>query len=169
MRNFVCLALVLCAGCFAEGYSMKDRVTEASKKFTSGVRWNRPEDSVQYLPKDEQHAFVDRMSAMEDELEFADAEMTQLDCDKKHDRATARMTYTWMLKRHAIIEKTSTEQTWVEKSGKWVMIHEVRLRGAPLPLWKERHEVDPEEWKPTADTPAKWEGATAGGPGPGTK
>ena len=147
---------------------MKDRVTEASKKYTDGVRWNRPEDSVSYLPKDEQHAFVDRMSAMEDELEIADAEMMQLTLDKKHDRATARVSYTWMLKRHAIIEKTNTEQTWVEKSGKWVMIHEVRLRGAPLPLWKERAEVADEEVV-TPETPVKWQGATAGGPGPGNK
>lgn len=149
---------------------MKDRVTEASHKFTEGVRWNRPEDSVKYLPKDEQHPFVDRMAAMEDELEFADAEMTSLDLDKKHDRATARMSYTWMLKRHAIIEKTITEQTWEEKNGKWVMLHEVRLRGAPLPLWKERSEVeDDKPYEPKRESPAKWEGATAGGPGPGSK
>src|SRR6185369_13180709 len=97
-------------GCFAEGYSMKDRVTEAARKYNEGVRWNRLQEAVVYLPKDEQHPFVDRMTELEDELEIADSEMVQLDVDKKRARATARMTYSWSLKRRGLVEKTNTEQ-----------------------------------------------------------
>jgi hypothetical protein len=154
------------AGCFAEGYSMKDRFTEAQKKYNEGVRWNRYEDAIPYLPKDEQHVFVDRMTALEDELEIADSEMVQFDLDKKRDRATARMVYTWTLKRRGLVEKTSTEQTWVDKGGKWTMIHEVRMRGAALPLWKERSEVVEE---PDAPPSPFAQGSLAGGPGPGTR
>ncbi len=167
MRLFYCLAVlhVALAGCFAEGYSMKDRVTEAAKKFNEGVRWNRLDEAVTYLPKDEQRGWVDRMTALEDELQIADSEMMQLEVDKKHAKATARMTYSWTLKRRGLVEKTNTEQTWVEKKGKWVMIHEIRLRGAPMVLWKERSEVkeEPEEAE------SIWQGTTAGGPGPASR
>lgn len=162
-------ATLVLPGCFAEGYSMKDRVTEAARRFNDGVRWNKVDQSVDYLPKEERQTFLERMAAFEDELEFADSEMTSLDVDKKHDKATTRMTYTWMLKRHGLMEKTATMQTWKEKQGKWQMVREVRLRGAPLPLWKEKSEVgDEDEAGPNGEKEPEREqqGATAGGPGP---
>ncbi len=156
-------------GCFAEGYSMKDRVTEAARLYNEGVRWYKLDQAVPYVPKGQQHAFVERMAALEDELEFADSEMVQLEVDKKHDQATARMTYTWMLKRRGLLEKTSTEQTWVERDGKWVVKSEVRLRGSPLAIWKERAEM-PVEGSPEAaadkEPEREAQGAAAGGPGP---
>lgn len=166
MRLSLLVLPLALTGCFAEGYSMKDRFTEAQRKYNDGVRWNRLEESIPYLPKDEQKIFVERMMSLEDELEIADSEMVQFDLDKKKDRATARMTYTWSLKRRGLVEKTNTEQTWVEKAGKWTMIHEVRLRGAALPLWKERGEVVEE---PEAPPSPFAEGTTAGGPGPGPR
>jgi hypothetical protein len=161
------------AACFAEGYSMKDRVTEAARRYNEGVQWNKVDQSAGYLPREERKAFVERMAALEDELEISNAEMVQLDVDKKHDKATARMTYEWSLKRHGLVEKTATEQTWKEKDGKWVMVREVRLRGSPLPLFKERAELGPELSDEAESTGAaakeperEQQGAIAGGPGP---
>src|ERR1700733_5474807 len=108
MRTSLVLVLLSLTGCFAEGYSMKDRFLEASQKFNNGVRWAKLEDSIPFLPKDEQHPFVEHMTALEDELEFDGADMVQYDLDKKHDKVTARMSYTWMLKRHGLLEKTVT-------------------------------------------------------------
>ena len=60
MRPVLCvLAAWLLGGCFAEGYSMKDRLTEAARKFNEGVRWNKVDQSIEYLPKDEQKRFVE--------------------------------------------------------------------------------------------------------------
>ncbi|MEO6950799.1 MAG: hypothetical protein ABI321_03220 [Polyangia bacterium] len=176
MRTLLALlTLLVLPGCFTEGYSMKDRWMEAQQKYNNGVRWSKLEDAIPYLPKDDQHPFVEHMTALEDELEFDGSELTQYDLDKKHDKVKARMTYTWTLKRHGLLEKTVTEQTWTEQHGKWTMLHEVRLRGGKLPLWKEREdvadEVKDEEAKDASkpDESAKWKyGATAGGPGPGT-
>jgi len=145
---------------------MKDRVTEAARRYNEGVMWNKVDQSAAYLPKAEQPRFVERMAALEDELEISNAEMVGLEVDKKRERATARMSYEWSLKRHGLVEKTATEQTWVEKEGKWVMTREVRLRGSPLPLFKERAEVD-EGPAPDGQEPEReHQGAIAGGPGP---
>jgi hypothetical protein len=176
MRPTIYLFLTLpLAACFAEGYSMKDRVTEAARRYNEGVQWNKVDQSAAYLPREERKAFVERMAALEDELEISNAEMVQLDVDKKHDKATARMTYEWSLKRHGLVEKTATEQTWKERDGKWVMVREIRLRGSPLPLFKERAEVggevdaevDKNEGSPSQKEPEREpQGALAGGPGP---
>ena len=59
------LALVFALpGCFAEGYSMKDRVTEAARLYNDGVRWNKVDQAVPYLPKDQRQPFVERMAAL---------------------------------------------------------------------------------------------------------
>jgi hypothetical protein len=176
MRSSPILLVLPLTACFAEGYSMKDRVTEAARRYNEGVQWNKVDQSAGYLPREERKAFVERMAALEDELEISNAEMVQLDVDKKHDKATARMTYEWSLKRHGLVEKTATEQTWKEKDGKWVMVREVRLRGSPLPLFKERSELGPDgdegDSAGTAHRESEKEperepqGALAGGPGP---
>jgi hypothetical protein len=164
--GLVWFSFQLLPGCMTEGYSMKDRVTEAARLYNEGVRWNKIEQAVGYLPKEDQRIFVDRMSALEDELEFGDSDMVELTLDKKHDKATARMTYIWIMKRRGLLEKTTTEQTWVEKDGKWIMKREVRLRGSPLPLWKERSEVADEKAADDEKEVPIYHGATAGGPSP---
>ena len=66
--------------------------------------------------------------------------MTQLDMDKsdkKRDRATSRVEYTWSLKTVGLVEKTTTEQKWEEQNGEWVMVSETRIKGAPLTLFDE--------------------------------
>jgi hypothetical protein len=166
MRRLALLLVLPFTACFMEGYSMRDKVTEAARLYNEGVRWSKLEQAVKYLPKDDARIFVDRMTALEDELEFGDADMVELTLDKKHDKATARMSYIWMLKRRGLLEKTTTEQTWVEKDGRWIMKCEVRLRGSPLPLWKERSEVPEEK---DEKEPVTYHGATAGGPGPDWK
>ena len=174
MRSLWLLPLLAMTGCFAEGYSMKDRVTEAARSYNEGVQWGKIDQSAKYLPVDERKPFVERMAALEDELEISNAEMVSLDLDKKHDKATWRMSYEWSLKRHGLVEKTTTEQIWREKQSKWVMTREVRLRGSPLPLFKERAEVGPEAndaeaaeiEKDKKEGDREPQGAMAGGPGP---
>jgi hypothetical protein len=170
------LVPLLLGGCFTQGYSLKDRFMEAQEKYNNSVHWGQLEAAVPYLPKEEQHAFVERMSALEDELEFSETDLQQYDLDKKHDKVKARMVYTWSLKRHGILEKTVTEQTWKEKSGKLILIREVRLRGAPLPLWKEKAEVaeaveaEAAEDAGTSKKKDQWKySATAGGPSPSSE
>jgi hypothetical protein len=52
-------------------------------------------------------------------------------------RATVKVDWSWTLKRAGIVEKTTTRQSWEERSGGWVMVREERLRGAPLAIFDE--------------------------------
>jgi hypothetical protein len=129
------------SGCIAgAGYSARDRVTLVAREYTEGVRWGKLDQASAHLPVDKRRRFFDRLKAVEDELEIADYEVTSLDLDKhdkKMTRAIARVDYTWALKSRGLVEKTSTEQTWEERDGEWVLAKETRVRGAPLSIFDE--------------------------------
>ncbi len=135
------LAVLFLPGCVAgAGYSTRDRVTNAAREYNDGVRWSKWEQAASHIAKDERTHFLERHQALEDELEIADYEMVAIDIDKsdrKKDKATARIDYTWTLKRQGLVQKTSTIQKWEEKDGGWVMAREERVKGAPLTLFDE--------------------------------
>jgi hypothetical protein len=133
------------------GYSSRDRVTMATQEYNEGVKWGKLDQAGIHVQKDQRKRFFDRHKAVEDDLEIADYELTQLNIDKsdkKHDRATARVEYVWTLKTVGLVEKTATEQKWEEQNGEWVMVSETRIKGAPLNLFDEPAK---DEAKPAKD------------------
>ena len=135
------LVAVLYTGCLpGMGYSTKDKITMAAQEYNDGVLWGKLEQASIHIQKEQRKRFWERHKAVEDDLEIADCEMVGLDIDKsdkKHDRATARMVYTWSLKTVGLLEKTQTEQKWEETNGDWVVVSETRTKGAPLNLFDE--------------------------------
>ena len=135
------LGFVLCAGCIAGmGYTTRDRVTLAAREYNEGVRWGKLDQAGQYVRREERERFFDRHKRLEDELQFVDFEVTQLDVDKsdkKHDRATVRVEYTWTLRSTGLVEKTATLQKWEEDHGTWTIRSETRTKGSPLTLFAE--------------------------------
>jgi hypothetical protein len=141
MKLLVAVAMLFSAGCIAgAGYSTRDRVTTAAREYNDGVRWGKYEQAALHVPKDKRDNFLERHKNFEDELEIADYELVAINIDKsdrKHEKITARVDYTWSLKRRGLVEKTTTEQVWEETDGEWLVAREERLKGAPLALFDE--------------------------------
>ena len=140
MRGFLLAGALTLSGCIiGGGYSTRDKVTEAAREYNDGVRWGKYDQAAKHVLRDKRDAFVERHKALEDELEIADYELTQIDIDKskKPTKVTARVDYTWTLKRRGLVEKTTTEQQWEERDGEWVVAREERVKGAPLSLFDE--------------------------------
>jgi hypothetical protein len=134
------LAVLVLPGCAGMGYSTRDRVTTAAREYNDGVRWGKWEQAASHIDKDDRAHFLERHVALEDELEIADYEMIALDIDKsdrKKEKITARLNYTWTLKRQGVVQKTTTLQRWEERDGGWIMAGEQRIHGAPLTLFDE--------------------------------
>jgi hypothetical protein len=135
------LPMLLCAGCIAGmGYTTRDRATLAAREYNEGVRWGKLDQAGQYVPKAERERFFDRHKRLEDDLQIVDSEVIQLDVDKsdkKHDRATVRVEYTWTLRSTGLVEKTTTLQKWEEDHGDWTLRSETRTKGTPLTLFAE--------------------------------
>jgi hypothetical protein len=135
------LVALLFSGCMmGMGYSTKDKITAAAQEYNDGVLWGKLEQASLHIKKEQRNRFWEKHKALEDDLELADYEMVGLDIDKsdkKHDRATARMVYTWSLKTEGLLRKTNTEQKWEETNGDWIMMSETRTKGAPLTIFEE--------------------------------
>jgi hypothetical protein len=131
------MAAVL-AGCITgAGYSSRDRLTDAARDYSSSVRWGKFDTAASHLPKEERVRFLDCLGRLEGELEIADYELVSVDVDAGRGRGTARVDYMWSLKRRGLVEKTSVEQVWTRTDGQWLLASETRVRGAPLPLFRE--------------------------------
>jgi hypothetical protein len=139
------LPLVLLFGCFAgAGYSTLDKVTAAAREYNEDVRWGRWQQASLHVPSERRRHFVERHKSLEDDLEFADYEVTSLDVDKSNKKMTTalvRVEYSWTLKSTGLVEKTATEQRWEEHDGDWVVASETRVKGAPLSLFEETPRV----------------------------
>lgn len=132
------LWLLLASGCMAGmGYSTLDQITNAAREYNDDVRWGRYDEAAAHVPAAERQRFLERHAALEDELEIADFEMTDVQVDKQKGAGSARVEYTWSLKRRGIVEKTTTRQRWERRDGDWVLASETRVKGAPLVLFDE--------------------------------
>jgi hypothetical protein len=140
-RSFVAAAL-FCSGCFlmSNAYTTREQVLVAAREYNDGVRWGKFEQAANRVPKDQRKKFFEKHRGLEEELEFADYELTAVDVDKsdkKHVKVTAQVDYTWSLKREGLVQKTSTKQHWEEQNSEWVLVREERFKGAPLTLFEE--------------------------------
>jgi hypothetical protein len=121
-------------------YTTREQVLTAAREYNDGVRWGKYEQAANRVPKDKRKKFFDKHKGLEEDLEFADYELTQVDVDKsdkKHIKVTTRVDYTWMLKSEGLVQKTSTKQHWEEQNSEWVMVSEERVKGTPLTLFEE--------------------------------
>jgi hypothetical protein len=129
---------LLLSGCIAGmGYSTVDQITNAAREFNNDVRWGRYDQAAEHIPKDQRGRFVERRTALDEELEIAEYELQNIEIDKKKQAAWARVDYTWTLKTRGIVEKTTTKQAWERRDGQWVMAAETRIKGTPLLLFDE--------------------------------
>jgi hypothetical protein len=134
------LPVLLLCGCFAAmGYSSLEQVTTAAREYNNDVRWGNYDQAARHVPTSERQRFIDRHSSLENDLEIADFEMTDIQVDKSKHSADARVQYTWSLKTRGIVEKTTTKQKWERRNSEWVMLSEERVKGAPLVLFEEPH------------------------------
>jgi hypothetical protein len=132
------LPFLLLTGCLGGmGYSTADQVLNAAREYNQDVRWGRYDQAADHVPKGERDRFVERRSALEDNLEIADFELVNITIDKKKQTAVARVEYTWTLKDQGIVKKTTTKQAWEKQGMQWVVSKETRVKGSPLVLFDE--------------------------------
>src|SRR5258706_15030703 len=73
---------VLVTGCMlGDGYTARDKITNAAREYNDGVRWGRYDIAVEHVAPDLRQRFVERHKELEDELEIADYEMTGIVVD----------------------------------------------------------------------------------------
>lgn len=130
-------ALTGLTGCLEMAVSTKDKIVNLARQYGDDIRWSRIEVASRTVGAARRAQFVEQHKALEDDLEFADFELLDVEVEPKQQKAISRVDYTWTRKRQGLLQKTTTEQTWEYQSGNWVLTKESRLRGAPLVLFDE--------------------------------
>jgi hypothetical protein len=136
-----------------EGYTLTDRVTNAAREYNDDVRWGRFDQAASHVAKAKRQRFVERRSALEEELQIADYEVTGIEVDKKKNTATARVQYSWTLRSRQLVEKTTTKQEWEQEGREWIMAKETRLSGSPLVIFDEQKKAQLDEPTPEIAKP----------------
>ena len=132
------LPFLLLTGCLSGmGYSTADQVLNAAREYNQDVRWGRYDQAADHIPKGDRERYVERRTALDDNLEIADFELVNIVIDKKKSTAVARVEYTWTLKDQGIVKKTTTKQSWEKQGQAWVVAKETRVKGSPLVLFDE--------------------------------
>lgn len=106
--------------------------------YNDGIRWRDFSAAALRLAPAERTRFLDRRDKLDEDLRVADWEMTRLEYDDDRHRAVVQVEYTWMLDSRGIVHKTVARQFWARHGDRWLLDHEERLRGDPMPGVEER-------------------------------
>jgi hypothetical protein len=96
------------------------------------------------MPREDGTAFLARAQSLEGELVVADFEVTSINFIEESKAAMVVAKFEWYLKRDPRIRKTTVEQRWENRDGRWQVMKLRRTRGDRFGLVTE----------PLAGTPA---------------
>ena len=128
----VTVALALSTGgCGSVGRSA-DLVKDV-RGYSDGVRWRDFEAAALRIEPARRAEFMDQREDLDDDLRVADWDMKRLKYDKSKNRAVVEVEWTWLLDSRGIVHTTVTRQNWSLHGKRWLLDHEVRVRGEPMP------------------------------------
>ena len=128
-----------------------DHFREQVESYNEGIRWRAPERSAKHLPAEQRELFLEERYELDEDLRIGDYEIIRVKWAKDREKARVRIRYAWHLDSQAVVHKTTTEQFWHREGRGWLMVDEVRIRGAEMPGVAEKGDYDEakaEEGKP---------------------
>jgi hypothetical protein len=130
------LALLLGA-CFTPTQRREEALVREARQLNDDLRWARYDAVVRALADEEAASFARRASAVGEELVLADSEVTSIRFGTPSETATSVVALDWYTKRDPVVRKTTLEQDWRFRDGRWLVIKQRRVRGERFPLVSE--------------------------------
>lgn len=125
-------------GCMVQ--SNKDKLVDALEKYNAALRWGATEMMVDYVPTAQRARLLNQRS------EFGDLQVTGCELGtvtlKGSDQAVATVRIDWYLTRAPQLRTSFLQQTWQLSSGKWEIVGQRVVKGAPYPVTS----TGPDEW-----------------------
>ena len=126
------LALAGAAGCSAANPKNADLVGDI-RGYSDGVRWQDFNAAALRVTPARREAFLETREQLAEDLRIADWEMRRMTYDDGRNRAEVHVEWTWLLDSRGIVHTTVTRQRWTRRGKRWILEHEERLRGDPMP------------------------------------
>ncbi len=104
------------------------------RAYNEGLRWDKLPQSAIRIPPAERDAFLDEREQLQDELRIDDFDITRLNTEgETKDRANVQIRWVWHMDREGIVKETTSKQSWKRYGSRWLMLHEVFVRGDEMP------------------------------------
>jgi len=116
------------------------------RKYNEGLRWDKLPQSAIRIPPAERDAFLDEREQLQDELRIDDFDITRLKTEgKTKNIANVQIKWVWHMDREGIVKETTSKQSWKRHGSRWLMLHEVFVRGDEMPGLAYADEEDEED------------------------
>lgn len=136
MRKLIlAMALTACTlGCMTPTQRREDDLIHAARMWNDDFRWARWEIVGQSLTPDENALFQERKNLVGKDLVIADYEVTSVRFAKGSQSATVEVSLEWYRKSDPTVRQATLQQRWEQRTGRWWMIKQRRVRGDRFPL-----------------------------------
>jgi hypothetical protein len=132
MRAILITVLVGGFGCGAPQAHGEADLSESVRSFNDGVRWGRFAAAATALPPPQRSQFVDEMDERADDLKITDYEVVKVD-PRGEREAHVQIKLSWYKNSEGTVHETHAMQTWERHGKTWLMVDEIRVRGAEMP------------------------------------
>ncbi|MGE3457248.1 MAG: hypothetical protein AB7O24_19195 [Kofleriaceae bacterium] len=119
------------AGCGAPQRE-SDTLSESIRTFNDGIRWQRFANAATRIPLAQRSQFVDEMDQRAEDLRITDYEIVRVDTRGPRE-AKVHVKVSWYLDSEGTLRETHAMQTWERQGKVWLMVDELRVRGAQMP------------------------------------
>tara|TARA_R110002096_G_scaffold44526_13_gene120661 strand:- start:290205 stop:290732 length:528 start_codon:yes stop_codon:yes gene_type:complete len=135
------------------------------RAYNEGLRWDKLPQSAIRIPPAERDAFLDEREQLQDELRIDDFDITRLKTEgETKDRADVQIRWVWHMDREGIVKETTSKQSWKRHGSRWLMLHEVFVRGDEMPGLAEADEEDEGEGEDASETETDEDASEDDGP-----
>ncbi len=119
----------LSSACMGTTQRREDDLKRHALTFNDDWRWARWDSMAGSMSAEEATGFLSRAQTLEPELVVADFEVTSINFLEQSKRANVVAKFEWYMKRDARIKRTTVEQLWENREGRWLVIKIRRTRG----------------------------------------
>jgi len=126
------LIMVLVAGCGAPQVRSENDLAESVRQFNDGVRWERFGVAATSIPPPERSRFVDEMDQRAEDVKITDYDVVRVE-PRGEREAHVQVKLSWYKPSENTVHETHAMQTWERHGKSWLMVDEIRVRGAEMP------------------------------------
>jgi hypothetical protein len=130
MKRMIMMALLLGSACAGmTGRKDTEEFMDDVRSFQEGLRWQKYELTVDYLPTGVREKFLATHDEMDHDLRIDDYEVQVVHLADEHTSATVTVKYTWHLDSVGTVHDTIVEEKWKKLGKNWHIVTYAYKRG----------------------------------------
>ena len=127
----LCVIAAAFSGCMIQ--NSKQKLSTSLQKYNVALRWGATEWAAEHVAPESREALLGRRSEFDD-IRVSGCTIGRVKLKGK-DQAIATVHIEWYSGRTLSLRTSVIEQKWKLRSGKWLIVSQRLVKGAPCPLF----------------------------------